>query len=265
MLKSTVASKYGNLITLRARPSPGQSDVQAGSSSSDFVSSNSKGPTKVVLISLAGLLIGCSSCIAQTVLPPVMNGTEVVTIGDLLKSLLLRSTEHVGSWDRKAHPAIRWELKRYRKVLGPNQEAVYVRDGIVRIINQGHVASVLKPKRAELGWTVRYSTDEDPSKGFKKISLNAGFHGNECFGSRYEGCDMEMPLRSLHRNGVAAKMLCHESDGPDEVQAYVITALGRKPALMAWWTSGGSGGTSSQIDIEVNISADIHYCTDWFK
>jgi hypothetical protein len=218
-----------------------------------------------VLSSLAVLLISYSSCIAQTVIPPVLTGTEVVTIGDLLKSLLLRSTEPVGSWGRQAHPAIRWEPKLYRKVLGPNQETVYVRDGIVRIINQGHVASVLKPLRAELGWTVRYSTQENPSKGFQKISVSAGVQGDECFGSRYEGCNMAVPLRSLHRNGVAVKMLCRERDGPDEVLAYVISAIDRKPALMSWWTSGGSGGTSSQIDIEFNKSADIRYCTDWLK
>jgi hypothetical protein len=34
---------------------------------------------------------------------------------------------------------------------------------------------------------------------------------------------------------------------------------------MAWWTSGGSGGSGSQIDLELNKFADPKYCADWFK
>ena len=217
-----------------------------------------------VVLVLTGL-IGCVSARSQSVIPPELVGTKSVPLGRMIQSLMPNSTDTVTSWDRQADAAIQWESGAYRTVVTTDHGTIYLRTGIVRINNQGYVAKVLIPKRAELGWVVNYYSKSDPSKGVERISIAPGTREEVCFGPRFDGCDTVAPLQSLRRSGVTAKMLCRERDGPDEVIAYMLHSTGKRPTLMAWWTSGGSGGSNSHIDLELSKLADPKYCIDWFK
>jgi len=201
----------------------------------------------------------------ESVIPAELTGTKSVALGRMIQSLMPNSTDTTTSWDREANAAIRWEPGRYRTVLAYDHGPTYFRTGIVRINNQGNVARVLTPKRAELGWVVTYRSKSEPSKGVERISIEPGTRDERCFGVRYDGCNTAAPIQSLRSSGVTAKMLCRERDGPDEVIAYMLHSTGKRPTLMAWWTSGGSGGSSSHIDLELNKFADKKYCVDWFK
>ena len=215
-------------------------------------------------LALAGLLFN-STAHCESVIPAELVGTKSVALGRMIQSLLPNSTDTSIVWDRQANAEIRWDSTGYKTKLTPHHGTIYLRTGIVRINNQGTVARVLTPKRAELGWVVTYYSKSDPSKGVERISITPGTREESCFGRRFDGCDTAAPIQSLRSNGVTAKMLCRERDGPDEVIAYMLDSTGKRPTLMAWWTSGGSGGSNSHIDLELNKLADRQYCKKWFE
>jgi hypothetical protein len=217
-----------------------------------------------VILVLTGVVVSAKGQ-SGPVIPAELTGTKSVALGRMIQSLMPHSTDKTTSWDRQANAEIRWESGGYRTVLTTYHGTIYVRTGVVRINNQGYVARVLTPKRAELGWGINYYSKSDPANGVERISIAPGTREDVCFGQRYDGCNTAAPIRSLRRNGVTAKMLCRERDGPDEIIAYMLYSIGKRPTLMAWWTSGGSGGYGSQIDLELNKLADPKYCVDWFK
>lgn len=212
---------------------------------------------------LIGLLVN-STVNSQPVIPAELDGTKSVALGRMIQNLMPNSTDTSIGWDRQANSEIHWDSTGYKTKLTTHQGTIYLRTGIVRVNNQGNVARVLTPKRAELGWVVTYYSKSDPTKGVERISIAPGRDG-ECFGPRYDGCDTAAPIQSLRSSGVTAKVLCRERDGPDEVIAYMLHSTGKRPTLMAWWTSGGSGGSNSHIDLELNKLADPKYCADWLK
>ncbi len=199
------------------------------------------------------------------VFPAELVGTKSVALGRMIQSLMPNSTDTSVGWDRQANSEIHWDSTGYKTELTTDHGTIYFRTGVVRINNQGNVARVLTPKRAELGWVVTYYSKSDPSKGVERISIAPGTRDDECFGPRYDGCDTAAPIQSLRSSGVTAKMLCQERDGPEEVIAYMLHSTGKRPTLMAWWTSGGTGGSNSHIDLELNRLANPKYCKDWFE
>ena len=211
---------------------------------------------------LAGLMVNAPAH-CESVIPAGLAGTNSVALGRMIQSLMPNSTDGSIGWNRQANAEIRWDATGYKTELTTYHGTIYSRTGIVRINNQGNVARVLSPTRAELGWTITYSSKADPSNGVERISISAGTQEEICFGSRYEGCNTVAPIQSLLSAGVKAKMLCRERDGPDEVIAYMLHSTGKRPTLMAWWTSGGTGGSGSQIDLELTRLADRKYCKDW--
>ena len=134
-----------------------------------------------IFLALTGVLIH-SQGHCESVIPAELTGTKSVALGRMIQSLMPNSTDTTTSWGRQANAAIRWESGGYRTVLTNYHGTIYVRTGVVRINNQGYIAKVLTPKRAELGWVINYYSKSDPSKGVERISIAPGTREEVCFG-----------------------------------------------------------------------------------
>jgi hypothetical protein len=198
----------------------------------------------------------------QTVFPNQLEGTRSFELGELLLLLMPdRGSRFVG-WDHRADSAILWVTAGIQSGKAPNGDDRYRRDGIVRVSNEGEIAQVLKERKVELGWTVTYINDSSPKFGVDKIFIGPGTPTEVCFGSTFDGCWFDVPFKSLVSVNIKARSLCSTRRGADAVRAFELSHQDRRPTVMLWSESGGSGGMSSDLALMLNTKPASTICTE---
>lgn len=117
------------------------------------------------------------------------------------------------------------------------------RGGLVRIRIQGKRATVLRERREEEAWAVDISTTGNPNRGPKAIALTV-----ECFGAAFEGCIFS-PSDALASPRTRHKLLCTGRPLSLDAEVYEINVSNKAPALLAYFSSGGSGGVFQRLEI----------------
>ena len=175
----------------------------------------------------------------QVVYPPVLQGTKSLELGELVLLMMpVSDAEQIG-WDYRVDAPIAWQTNGYAELPGG---ITYIRQGFARVNIQGAKATVLRQKVTELGWAVTYSTHQPPKFGPHEIDIRPGGDGDDtCFGTNFTGCDFDEPLASLVAAGIHVKTLCTKQSGANKISAFLIAHPNRKPSVLVWETSGGSG------------------------
>jgi hypothetical protein len=181
------------------------------------------------------------------VVPDSLSEHASLELGDLVLLLMPKSGEQVG-WDYRADSTILWPASGFTEEAG-NGNSVANRTGAVRVNVMGEIATVLKRRKMELGWTVEYWTPRPAKFGPSEIKIEPGA-GEPCFGADFDGCEFE-PLHSLAHSAISAQEACHIQQGADQTRVYLLTYPQRRPVTLIWYSSGGSGGTSSWLTLEV--------------
>ena len=157
-------------------------------------------------------------------------------------------------WDHRANSDVVWFDDGYRTENWKNGEVAYARRGLLRVNVHGRVSTVLKQRKLELPWTIRYESKGNPKFGVETISLAPGLPEEPCFGSLYENCAFDV-LPSLRYAGIVARQFC-KSDGTQYSHVgFKITHPSRAPALMIHKTGWGSGGRDSSIELRLGTES----------
>ena len=61
-----------------------------------------------------------------------------------------------------------------------------------------------------------------------------------------------LPFASLVKAGIHVDTICSTKTIEGHVSAFLLTHPGRKPTVMTWTESGGSGGVSSWITLKLD-------------
>ena len=123
------------------------------------------------------------------------------------------------------------------------------RTGLMRINVDGTKSTILKKTVKELAWSVVYQGPGNPNFGVQEIDLKPGIDDGDanCFGSTTENCTFN-PINSMAQAGIRVDVLCKST----EVTGLELSAAGKKTIKARMITSGGSGGSSSWIELYVN-------------
>lgn len=180
------------------------------------------------------------------VVPNSLSESPSLELGDLVLLLMPKSGERI-DWDYRTDSAITWQTAGVTQETGDNNGAS--RAGAVRVNVMGRIATVLKQRKIELAWGVAYWTSRPAKFGPSEIKIEPGTE-EPCFGTGFDGCEFE-PLHSLAHAGIDALEACDIQQASDKTRVYLLTSPQRRPVTLIWYTSGGSGGASSWLSLEV--------------
>jgi hypothetical protein len=196
---------------------------------------------------------------AQLVYPNQLNHAKSMELGQLVLLLMPDAGSASVGWDHRASSDIVWTTNGYDSEQW-GKESAYVRRGVVRVNVEGKRSTVLRQQVNELGWSVALSSTSNPSFGPEDISITVGTPDTDCFGAKYDGCNFDPPLKSLALAGIEAKKICAKTRFSDQVIAFTIVHPKRRPTLLIWEESGGSGGISSSLTMKLNDKPDASLC-----
>lgn len=195
---------------------------------------------------------------ALAVYPKDLTALKSWELGQLVLMLMPDGPSPPG-WDHRVDSGIRWKTDGYQlRQVGTDDE--YWRYGLARVNVQGTTATVLKARTMELGWTVEYLTTSAPKHGPEDIQLKPGLPGAICFGSLYNNCWFDEPLKSLASAGLRIVKLCNKTRGDDTISAFQIFHTGKQPTVLLWSASGGSGGTYAWMTLKLKTEPSSRLC-----
>jgi len=183
--------------------------------------------------------------------PASLQAVQSQELGQLVLQLMPEGGTTTIPWDFQANNAnIVWKSTGYETGIQGAGESTR-RRGVARVNVQGGISTVLHQRKEELGWGVTYTSRMSPKFGVERIELTPG--GDEqCFGTPYTGCAFDPPAKSLADAGILADVLCKTPEGGEMTVVYRAKHDGRQPMIVVWWHSEGSGGASSEVDMEVD-------------
>jgi hypothetical protein len=172
--------------------------------------------------------------------------TNSVELGKVILHLMPEKEQSV-DWDfRSESNMINWTDSAMRTFLAQNGNSSTQRSGLIRIDVMGVHSTVLKKRKEELPWEVTFSSDENPKFGPKLISLEP----KDCFGQLHTGCTFAV-TESLSSAGISWEKVCEYTDLRSQYQGYLLRYPSRADTHLKVTDSGGSGGTSTTLEIQV--------------
>ena len=201
----------------------------------------------LAVISFVLLLASCSK--QAEVYPKAASNLKEMELGQAIYMLMPSvSSGHIGWSYLSDSNKVFWLDDTYKTAPGGD---LNFRTGLMRINVEGVKSTILKKVVKELAWSVVYGGPGNPNFGVQEISLSPGVNDGDanCFGSTTENCTFN-PINSMVKEGIKVDIQCKsfESVGME------LTAKGKKTIGAKWVTSGGSGGSSSWIELYVNSS-----------
>ena len=199
------------------------------------------------------VLLALAEVKAQEALDKLVTKAKSEELGKVVLLLMLDRQQNSIPWDHRAESAIRWIDNGYVTERRSNRPDIAVRRGLIRTNVLGIPATVLRQRRQELWWTVRYVTVGPAKFGVEEMWIAPGTPWEVCFGSLYEGCEFEV-LPSLKAAGIISEELCRYSKGTEMLRGYILRHPQRNQTQLQVMISGGSGGFST--DLMLRASGD---------
>lgn len=214
----------------------------------------------LALLATASATTSVRAQVSEEVYPKELQGAKPFELGELVLLLMPNSGTTSIGWDFRVDSPILWRTLGYESVQGRGGASLYIRNGIARVHIQGKRSTVLRQRVAELAWGLTYSSTVNPNLGPEEIKIAPGLPREGCFGAKYTGCDFVEPLNSLSQAGIVATKICGKRGVDELVSAFSLTHSGRRPTVMVWKSSGGSGGSSAEVLLKLNETPDPGMC-----
>jgi hypothetical protein len=170
----------------------------------------------------------------------------VTNLSDLVVAVIPAHGFNGLGWDDMIDsPMIRWTTDGVT-VTGTSAA---LRQGLVRVRVDGKPSTTIHQVREELAWTVTLGTYGPEKFGPQWISVEPGVEPHDqCFGALDDGCTFSS-AQALAAPTLTKQLICDVAEFGGQTQVYSVTASGKAPVLLIHTTSGGSGGSSSSIEI----------------
>ncbi len=209
-----------------------------------------------------GFMVCFASCSRQheEIFPISLQGRKTFELGELVLLLMPDAAQEMVGWEHRSNSDIQWITSGYTQREVANGETEYYRDGMARVNIKGKISTVLRERVAELGWLVSYRSASPPKFGVESIHLVPGTREESCFGTNYEGCWFESPVKSLSSASITPKLLCSVEKGSEGVKAYELQHYGKRSVVLYWHESGGSGGSSSWLVLNLRQAPSKDLC-----
>jgi uncharacterized protein len=111
------------------------------------------------------------------------------------------------------------------------------------------MSRALRRSWEELPWSVTLWSQGNEKFGPTFIEIKPGTQSLPCFGSTSTGCDFSI-LDVLKSPRLHSEQLCIPSDSPsDDKRVYSVSTEGKKPSLLFYDRSEGSGGASAWLEL----------------
>jgi hypothetical protein len=190
------------------------------------------------------------------VFPEAARKLSPVELSEFVADVLPKNGIEGFDWDYFSSGPIEWITDGYSNSGGETTQRV----GLVRIRVGGVPSTVLRKREQELAWSLSFVTDSEPKFGPEYIRIEPGFDDAQlvgldstdgqpgiCFGALFNGCDFKI-AEALASHRIKYKKLC-EGDVNLSPDVYEIKVEKKSPALLAYFSSGGSGGASAAIEL----------------
>jgi hypothetical protein len=168
----------------------------------------------------------------------------VIDLSQLIINVLPPDGMDKLGWDYLLEaPYLSWQTFTTEKVGKATQRTAYA-----RVRAGGQTTQVLHGVWRELMWSVTLGTFGNDRAGPRWIEIKPGGIGDEntCFGSQFRGCkflsEQIFTARALHGTAVCSK---HMGD----TEAYLVSAPGKKPSLLVYYSWSSKDNESAWIEI----------------
>lgn len=184
-------------------------------------------------------------------IPISAHALQPAELSDLLARILpANGFESLGWDDLVDDPNIQWKTDGVAQRSGlSGQPVISYRDGVTRILVNGRPSRLLRQHWQELGWTITLRTEGNARFGPKLIEVQPGVSGSACFGTNAEGCTFTAD-DVLRSKLLQATAVCESHWGEERYAAYSVSTPGKQASLVVFRTSGGSGGSTSWMDVQ---------------
>jgi hypothetical protein len=193
------------------------------------------------------------------VFPADASGLPVTGLPELIAALLPPAGFQDLGWDHLLHsPLVLW------RTVGVDESATGgERHGDARVRAAGVTSTRLRKDREELTWTVSLTTGGNPKYGPKSIALAPGGTGEQkCFGYLDDGC--WFPASAAFASPILTGTILCRGASPSENAIYRISSPGRRPELLVYSESEGSGGRSASLRM-LSVSSAASACAELKK
>lgn len=194
----------------------------------------------------------CAAAIALVALTTHGQAAETAAkkqfeLGELITTLIPLPSEKL-TWEFRANSDIEWITSGFAEQRRSDGQVTATRTGVVAVNVMGRQATVLRKKLEELPWTVSMRTTAPAKFGPTEIHISPGSPTESCFGTLYSGCDFEVEA-SLRKSGIEFREVCGYREAGDSVKAYQLKTAVGGTAYLVESSSGGSGGSSTELTI----------------
>lgn len=133
----------------------------------------------------------------------------------------------------------------------------------VRATAAGVIPMRIYPDRKELEWSIGLNPPDFGASA--KISIQPGSyqkspdgHYQYCWASNFTGCTFPVAA-ALSSPKLNSRLICPNHEGAELKYVYEVSAKGKKPSLLVYYESVGSGGSSNWLEIH-SLSEQERLC-----
>ena len=168
---------------------------------------------------------------------------DSIELGQLVREFMLNEGEKP-SWFMRADAGdhVRWVTD---GIANPEGGPGPHRLGTAHVKVDGTLMKVLRQTVEEVHWEVRLEGKEPAKFGPKSVTIDPT---NDSFGTTGSGCDFEIG-RTIEAAGIEIVSLCKDFERGGGIEVFLAESEGKQPALLQYWTSAGSGGTTNWVTI----------------
>jgi hypothetical protein len=158
-----------------------------------------------------------------------------------------KNMERIG-WDFRSNAPVLWTTDGYNTEIDYSDREISFRDGLIRVNVKGTKSYILRKKKEELAWTIRFSTPNGAKFGVDSIKLYPGDSDGQCFGHLYENCNFSVE-KSLKNVGIKFKKICEQKRPDNKWIEYKLSHSGKKSIFAELEYNQGSGGSSTSFEM----------------
>jgi len=206
------------------------------------------------LLPIVTMILAMSACTkSDDVYPASANKLKNIELGEAIYMLMPDENIKFIEWSYQSNnKTIHWIDDTYKTSKGNNTYAS--RDGLMRINVKSVISTILRKQTKELAWSINYiNSISNPKFGPQEIELKPGVDDGDanCFGSTTDNCTFN-PIESLIASNIQFEIICKTGTTANwGTTGLLLTAKGKKAVKAKWITDGGSGGSSSWMNIYV--------------
>lgn len=181
------------------------------------------------------------------VYPATAAGLSPIEVADVIVMELPPQGATQLNWTHMLSGPVAWSSNGYDRT----ETGLLMRNGWFRGRIKGRMPTVVRQQQEELAWRVTLESDTNPNFGPQRVFMQPGGEGDDaCFGSLNQSCAFTAQ-DILFGSSLSSELVCESGHEVEGRKTYRVRTSDGRAGAVSFVSSGGSGGVSSWIEIDL--------------